>query len=72
MPSVPSSNAVLIDAAVLVTRLASPSIQFSVRSGRRSRKDGKTPDTKSSGKPRLTYEKNMAPARTWMGKLLIA
>jgi hypothetical protein len=58
----------VIDAAVLVTRSKSLNPVFRAL-GQALKKDGQTPDTKSSGKPRLTYEKYGA-STTWMGKLL--
>jgi hypothetical protein len=58
----------VIDAGVLVTRSESLNSVFR-ELGQALKKDGVTPDTKSSGKPRLTFEKYGA-STTWMGKLL--
>lgn len=58
----------VIDVGVLVTRSQSLNPVFRAL-GQALKKDGLTPDTKSSGKPRLTYEKYGA-STTWMGKLL--
>jgi len=58
----------VIDAGVLVTRSGSLNPVFR-ELGQALKKDGVTPDFKSSGEPRLTYEKYGA-STTWMGKLL--
>ena len=58
----------VIDAAVLVTRSKSLNPVFRAL-GQALKKDGVTLATKSSGKPRLTFEKYGA-STTWMGKLL--
>ena len=58
----------VIDVGVLVTRSKSLDPVFR-QLGQALKKDGVTPDTKPSGKPRLTFEKYGA-STTWMGKLL--
>lgn len=58
----------VIDVAVLLTR--SESLNEVFRSlGQALKKDGKTPEYKTTGEPRMTYEKYGA-STTWMGKLL--
>lgn len=58
----------VIDAGVLVTR--SGSLNPVLRQlGQALKRDGVTPDLKSSGEPRMTHEK-FGASTTWMGKLL--
>jgi hypothetical protein len=58
----------VIDAAVLVTRSGSLNDVFK-KLGPSLKKDGKSIEYKSSGKPRMTMEK-FGASTTWMGKLL--
>jgi restriction endonuclease BglII len=58
----------VIDVGVLLTRSESLNDVFR-RLGQALKKDGKTPDFTSAGKPRLTIAKYGA-STTWMGKLL--
>jgi len=58
----------IIDVGVLVTRSKSLNPVFR-QLGQALKRDGETPDFKSPGVPRLTYEKYGA-STTWMGKLL--
>ncbi len=58
----------VIDAGVLVTRSKSLDPVFR-QLGQSLKKDGMTPEFKSNGDPRMTYEKYGA-STTWMGKLL--
>ncbi|MGA9021521.1 MAG: BglII/BstYI family type II restriction endonuclease [Terracidiphilus sp.] len=57
-----------IDAGVLVTRSESLDAIFPAL-GQALKKDGETPEFKSPGVPRMTYEKYGA-STTWVGKLL--
>ena len=58
----------VVDVGVLVTRSESLNPVFR-KLGQALKKDGVTPDFKSPGKPRLTFEK-FGASTTWMGKLL--